>query len=332
MRLSNSILAVLTAFSILLAAAAALAADGAASAEIAQPVDLNTDIVVEGDTVTLGHLFSGVGSKASTPIARAPEPGKQVRLPADWLARVARAYAIDWKPMSRMQEASLRRASQRIGGRQIAEAIRARIVARGVDGEVSVQLDSQAAGFDLPVTVANAVEVAALRYDAETGRFTANVMAPSADRPIASATISGRVAKMVEVPVLTRRLSRGDLVGERDIGWTKVERGQLSASHLQDPSKIVGMSARRSVQPDQPLRETDLEAPVLVAKNRLVTLLLETDQMRLTAQGRALQNGAAGEVVRVVNTKSNTTVTGVVQGDGVVSVAPNAGPTQSAQK
>jgi flagella basal body P-ring formation protein FlgA len=47
--------------------------------------------------------------------------------------------------------------------------------------------------------------------------------------------------------------------------------------------------------------------------------------MRLTAQGRALQDGAAGEVIRVVNTKSNTTVTGVVVADGTVSVAPNAG-------
>jgi flagella basal body P-ring formation protein FlgA len=48
--------------------------------------------------------------------------------------------------------------------------------------------------------------------------------------------------------------------------------------------------------------------------------------MRLTAQGRALQDGAKGEVVRVVNTKSNTTVSGVVVADGKVTVQADGRP------
>lgn len=330
MRIANSILG-LAAVALAVTAVPASAAERK-GAEIAQPVALKTDIVVEGDTVTLGDLFSGVDSKAATPIARSPKPGEQVRLPADWLARVARAYAIEWTPLSNMQEATLRRAAQHVNGQQIADAIGARIRQRGADATTTVQLDTPAMRLTLPVTAPLEVEIAALRYDAETGRFTANVMAPSAARPYASATVSGRAVKMVEVPVLKRRISRGEIVSKQDVIWATMEGDRLNRNHLLDPNRIVGKSARRGVQPETPLRETDLEAPVLVAKNSLVTLLLETNQMRLTAQGRAMQDGAVNEVIRVMNTKSNTTVTGLVTADGVVSVSPNAEPTQSAQK
>ncbi len=44
--------------------------------------------------------------------------------------------------------------------------------------------------------------------------------------------------------------------------------------------------------------------------------------MTLTAQGRALEDGGAGDTVRVVNTQSNTVVQAVVTGANRVSVLP----------
>jgi flagella basal body P-ring formation protein FlgA len=309
----------------LLAPAAAQAErDGAA--RVGQPVTLNTEIVVEGDTVQLDHLFSGLGANGSTPIARAPEPGEEVRLPADWLARVARAYRIDWRPVSRLQEARLSRAAQRIDGARIAEAVRAELSARGVDGALDVQLDTPNLALMLPVDAPAEVTVAGFSYDRDSGRFTANVVAPDAQRPLARATVSGKALAMIDVPVLTRRVGRDELIGQRDIAWVSRPVDTVTANHIRDADKLVGMAARRSIRPDRPVRETDVTAPVLVPRNSLVTLMLETDRMRLTAQGRALQDGAKGEVVRVVNTKSNTTVSGVVVADGTVAVEAGSRP------
>jgi flagella basal body P-ring formation protein FlgA len=44
--------------------------------------------------------------------------------------------------------------------------------------------------------------------------------------------------------------------------------------------------------------------------------------MRLTATGRALENGSRGEVVRVVNTMSKKTVSGQVVAAETVAVRP----------
>ena len=46
--------------------------------------------------------------------------------------------------------------------------------------------------------------------------------------------------------------------------------------------------------------------------------------MVLTVQGRALEDGAAGQVVRVMNTKSNTVVNGVVVKAATVRVVQAA--------
>ena len=318
------------AAAVALAAAAGPAGPAAAgrddAARVGQPVSLNTEIVVEGDTVTLHHLFSGLGARGETPIARAPKPGEQVRLPSDWLARVARAYEIDWRPVSSLQQASLRRAAQRIGSDRIVDAIRAELSARGIDGALEVQLDSRDLALVLPVDAPAEVVVAGFSYNRDSGRFTANVLAPNTQRPLARATVSGKALAMIEVPVLNRRVGRDEVIGQRDVAWVSRPVDKVSANHIRDAGKLVGMSARRSIRPDRPVRETDVTAPVLVPRNSLVTLLLQTSQLRLTAQGRALQEGAKGEVIRVVNTKSNTTVSGVVVADGTVTVEAGNSP------
>ena len=70
------------------------------------------------------------------------------------------------------------------------------------------------------------------------------------------------------------------------------------------------------------MRTSDLREPVLVPRNSLVVLRLELNRMVLTVQGRALEDGAAGDVIRIRNTKSNTVVSGVVAETGTVRVQP----------
>jgi flagella basal body P-ring formation protein FlgA len=47
--------------------------------------------------------------------------------------------------------------------------------------------------------------------------------------------------------------------------------------------------------------------------------------MTLTTQGRSIEQGAVGDVVRVTNTHSNLIVVGKVTGANLVTVAPEGG-------
>jgi flagella basal body P-ring formation protein FlgA len=72
------------------------------------------------------------------------------------------------------------------------------------------------------------------------------------------------------------------------------------------------------------VRVADIQAPVTVRKGELVTIVLETRSMRLTAQGKAAEDGAQGAPIRVSNTKSGRVIEAVVSGPGVVTVATAA--------
>ena len=79
-----------------------------------------------------------------------------------------------------------------------------------------------------------------------------------------------------------------------------------------------------------PLRAGDFRKPIVVTKNSLVTMVVQTPYMLLTAQGRAIQDGAMGDAIRVMNTFSKVTVDAVVEGPSRVLVkTPLAAQTAS---
>ena len=128
--------------------------------------------------------------------------------------------------------------------------------------------------------------------------------------------------EMIEVPVLRRRMVPGEVIREADIVWQEVRADRISRNVVLDSINLLGKSPRRPVRAERPVRGNELREPVLVAKNSLVTIRLQTARMVLTARGRALEQGAKDDVIRIVNTKSNQIISASVTGPGTVKVIP----------
>jgi flagella basal body P-ring formation protein FlgA len=84
--------------------------------------------------------------------------------------------------------------------------------------------------------------------------------------------------------------------------------------------QVLGKETRRVLRPGDPFRLRDLQSPLLVKKGSLVTMILNTPMMQLTSQGKALENGALGDVIKVQNPRSGKTILGTVVEDRTVSV------------
>jgi flagella basal body P-ring formation protein FlgA len=95
---------------------------------------------------------------------------------------------------------------------------------------------------------------------------------------------------------------------------------------LSDPIEAVGLEARVILHAGRPIRPGDVGPPALVERNGLVTLVYRSVGLAITAEGRALGRGAAGEAIRVLNLASRATVTGIVGPDGRVHVAAGPAP------
>ena len=60
--------------------------------------------------------------------------------------------------------------------------------------------------------------------------------------------------------------------------------------------------------------------PELVARNETVTIVFEVPGIMLTTRGKALEAGAQGDLVNVLNVQSKRTVQATVTGPGRVTV------------
>lgn len=85
-----------------------------------------------------------------------------------------------------------------------------------------------------------------------------------------------------------------------------------------DDIDVLGQTARRSILTGQVFRKRDLRVPVVVERGKIVTIRLNTPYLKISAKGKALEDGGAKETIKVMNTLSNKTVLAtIVDGDNV---------------
>lgn len=285
-------------------------------------ITLKSVAVIEGDVVRLGDLFHGLGAEAETAVARAPSPGSRVELSSRWLAALALGHGVPWRPSSALDRVLVERASHTIGSAQVEDLILGALSERGLDGQVALLLDNPGLRMQLPAEIEPSLAITGLSYDPGSGRFNARIVAPATGAPHALTSVTGRAVVMTDVPVLQRPVEPGEMIRAEDVGWVSQRADRLGRNIVLDAQSVVGKSPRRPINLDQPIRSGDLREPVTVKKNSLVTIALRTKRMVLTAQGRALEDGASGSVIRVMNTKSNTVINAVVADSGLVEVQP----------
>jgi flagella basal body P-ring formation protein FlgA len=282
---------------------------------------LRERIMVDDDVVRLGDLFQETLSDGDVAVAQAPRPGQTLTLDARFLQQVARAYRLDWKPASKFQKIAIGRMSQRVTATMvrtaIADAVQARI---GSSADLDVAVDGGDLELNLPTDVDNSVTVSAINFDPVSDRFAAILVAPAAGPPIIQRTVFGTVFEMAQVPVPKRLISAGAIIGAGDLEWQPVRLTRLSGNSLTDADQLIGRMAKRPLKAGQILRQSDVEVSPVIHKNDLVQLVVKTGQMTLSVQGKAMQDAALGQTVRVINVNSNRQLSGTVIDAGTVAV------------
>jgi flagella basal body P-ring formation protein FlgA len=314
-------------FALLLALAILSAVAAAPRHAFGATTVFNEHVVVKDDVIRLGDLFDGIEGgpegTAHQPVAQAPAPGERVVYDISRLAAVARAHGIDWRPRTWSDRLVVERASQRIGQDAIEAALRTELKRRGLNRKSDIELTNRGLEMLVASGVAPTVTVQQFDHDERGGRFVAVIAAP-ADAPTTRLTVQGRVFETVEVPVLARRMNAGEVIHKDDIEWTNMRADQVNRNVLSDASRLIGQEIRRGAPAGQPVRAGDIRSPIIVTKNSVVTMVLQTAKMQLTSKGRAMEDASMGDAVRIMNTQSKTVVEATVVGTNTVQVMPSA--------
>jgi flagella basal body P-ring formation protein FlgA len=291
-----------------------------APAAAAPPVEavLKASSHVAGAHVVLGDLFEGSGARAGDVVAAAPAPGGTMTFTASWLSGIAQSHGLVWHPTSKLANIQVTRDSTEVTSADVARRVAKALDLERPDRRVVMDTNMRlAAPADAPLVI----DVQHLNYDQETARFTGDIAIQGMEAP-APIRISGRVDTLVELVVLGRNVMPGDVIRAEDVGTTWIRAELAPPGGVTDPQTLIGKTPRRPLRANVPFRPGDVEQPIVIRRNDLVLIVLERPGMYLTAQGKALEDGGQGSVIRVANTQSSRTVDAVVLGAGKVAVTP----------
>jgi flagellar basal body P-ring formation protein FlgA len=284
------------------------------------PVSLQNVTMVQEREVRLSHLFAGVTDDKNSVVDHAPLPGERRIYTASHLYALARQHGLDWRPNSPLDKVAIERASVIVPTEEIEREIRDALASQDRFEEIDVDLFNRGVRIHIPTDRPMTMRVEQLSYDARSQRFQATITAPANDPEAQSVQVTGRVYTLVDVPVLARAVLPGAVIQQSDIVWKKMRQVSLAGNIVAQPEEIIGAVTRRPLAPNRPLRTTDLKPNLLITRNDRVTIVAYTANMRLTATGIAMQNGAEGDVVQVTNTASKKTIQGRVIGPNLVEV------------
>ncbi|GER08125.1 flagellar basal body P-ring biosynthesis protein FlgA [Iodidimonas muriae] len=278
-------------------------------------------VTVDGPVVTLGDVLLDARAAQDHVIAAAPQPGKSMTLSRFDIDRaMANAGLAEGLDDSRGYVTISRR-----GKKVPPEILEARIMDKIAQNGGPDRLKIRLTGLRSPLYIApqadlGDIEIENLSHDERSGRFTATIAIAQENGVWNRTTLSGLAEPVRLVPVLVRALSDDDIISRSDIDWIELPERRINRTMILESADLIGLSPTRTVRAGTPLRMSEVQKPVLVEKGAFVTMQVRHGGLMLSATGKAMQDGALGDFIRLINTSTNRTIEAQVAGLGVVNV------------
>jgi flagella basal body P-ring formation protein FlgA len=295
---------------------------------------LRADILVSSEVVRIGDLVDNAGAAARIAVFRAPDIGTTGSVPAARVIAALRGRNIIGVDTRGITEVTVTRAGRAIGTQElqthIAQILAERYSLRNAD-ELGITFDRDIRTIQVDPTQEHALQATRAAYDPRSGRFDVS-FAVGADAGRTLLRVTGRAVETAEVVVVTRAIARGDVLRDADLAVRRRPKSEVTADTYANLRDAIGYALRQDVKAGQIVRRAELVKPQLVHRNEPVIIMFEQPGMILTLRGKALESGAEGETVNVMNLQSKRTLQGFVTGPNEVTIPSSAPRVQASAK
>jgi flagella basal body P-ring formation protein FlgA len=295
------------------------------SAETTSPGPRLRELVaVTSEIVRIGDLVENAGAAIDVPVFRAPDLGQTGAVQVGRIIEALRPYDLAGLDTAGLSEVVVTRLSRALTAKDITDRI-----ARAFSGQyglgeaqsLAVILDREIRILHVEPTVGGDLVVSRMNVDPRTGRFDIAFELPGSTLSRrAGLRFTGTVTETVEAATLTRSLRIGEIIKASDVAMGRRPKSELRGDGT-FPEQVVGMAAKIALRNGQALRADDLVKPQIVQRNEAVTIYYQVPGIMLTVRGKAVEGGAVGDVIGVLNIQSNRTVQATVIGAGRVTIA-----------
>lgn len=294
----------------------------AAGSHRANAAELQTLSVVNSDTLKAGDIFTGLNKdQADYVLGTPPQPGKDMVLDAHVLTRIAQTIDLNWQPKSITDQVVVRRAATIVSADDIRATLNTDLIAQGFDGKFNISFtDASGPQIILPQDQPETAAIKSIRFNTDRDWFEAVLVAPSADHPVKEMTVTGKIQRLVSIPVLKNTMRSGDVISAADISTIDVPSEDVQGGMILKADALTGMTPDRVVLAGKPVIDSDIRRPQIIGRGDFITLVYANGPLTLMTKGKSMQNAAKGDLVSVINISSSRTLQGVATGDHEVTV------------
>jgi flagella basal body P-ring formation protein FlgA len=184
-----------------------------------------------------------------------------------------------------------------------------------------VVFDNDVRPFAVEATATNELAVAHLTYEPRTTRFDIAFELPgSAVARRLPLRFTGSLTETFETVVPIRDIAQGQIIKVSDVAIDHRPKSSFTPTTLTTIEQAQGLSTKHALRAGQVIRQADVAKPELVGRGETVTIVFQVPGILLTILGKAVEPGALGDVISVVNAQSKHTIQATVIGPGRVSV------------
>ena len=134
--------------------------------------------------------------------------------------------------------------------------------------------------------------------------------------------VSVNIATLEKVVVAAGAIARGQLLTASDVKTETRDTSRIHKAYYTDPKSLLGLKAKRSIAAGRLLDPNIVQRRQLVRRGTAVQILASQGPLQVRMKGKALENGARGDRVRVRNLSSGREITGEVIASGLIQVLP----------
>ncbi|QDP20948.2 flagellar basal body P-ring formation chaperone FlgA [Bradyrhizobium cosmicum] len=301
---------------------------------IAAPT-LRASVTVTSDVVRVGDLIDNAGSAAMIPVYRSPDLGTTGALPVAQVLSVLRGKQVIGVMTGDIKEVQVTRLARTLVHKDLENAVASALERRfglGDAANITVTFDRGISDMRLDASNSGALQPVATRYDARSGRFDVAFEIVNDSNPTPTKLrFTGNAIETVEVAVLARDIDRADILKSSDLALERRPKAEV-AGEAASRDRVIGMQLRRPMRAGTPIRVADIVKPDFVSRDQSVTVIYQVPGIYLTTRGKALESGAEGDTVSVLNLQTKRTLTGTVTARGQITVqgASQSAPTPAA--
>ncbi len=165
-----------------------------------------------------------------------------------------------------------------------------------------------------------AVEINNLTYDEKTLTWSANMLVVKDEKVLTAQPLSGRYAEQRQLPVLKRRIKKGEVISQENITMQLFPTTRIRDNTVTDVKELIGKTPERMISKHRAIRASEVSHPAVMDKGSTVQMRYQTPYMQISTIGEAMEDGSMGEYIRVRNNDSNQIIRArVVSNNAVIA-------------